>query len=87
MGQRLGADLPPSFVEVNQLRTDVKHDVDHGEKKKVMSKKKKIGATFRKYSGAASPFTMNPERFPLLQASVLASLESDLRLLSAKYSA
>ena len=87
LGQRLAADIPASFADVNQLRTDVKHDVDHGDKKKVVAKKKKIGATFKQYSGASSPFTLAPERFPLLHANVLAALESDLRLLSAKYAA
>ncbi len=86
-GQRLGTDIPVSFADVNQLRTDVRHDVDHGEKKKVIAKKKKIGSTFKKYSGAVSPFTLAPERFPLLQANLLAALESDLRLLHARFSA
>ena len=27
VGQRLAADVPPSFADVNQLRTDMKHDV------------------------------------------------------------
>ena len=83
-GQRLANDVPVSFSDVNQLRTDVKHDVDHGEKKKVAAKKKKIGAAFKKYSGSVSPFTLAPERFPLLQANILAALESDLRIIYAK---
>lgn len=85
LGQRLATEMPSSFGHVNQLRTDVKHDVDHGELKKVSAKKKKIGATFKQYSGGPSPFTLAPERFPLLQANLLAALESDLRILAAKF--
>jgi len=85
LGQRL-AQLPPSFAHVNELRTDLRHDVDHGKPKKVRAKKKRIGATFRRYSGAASPFTLAPERFPLVQANLLAALESDLKVLGTKYS-
>jgi len=85
LGQRLAANIPSSFVDVNQLRTDVKHDVDHGEPKRVRAKKKKMGAIFKRYSGAASPFTLAPERFPLVQANLLAALESDLKVLAAKY--
>ncbi|MGE0454325.1 MAG: DUF262 domain-containing protein [Vicinamibacteria bacterium] len=85
-GLRLADDVPTSFSDVNQLRTDAKHDVDHGELKKVAAKKKKSGATFKKYSGATSPFSLAPERFPLLQANMLAALESDLRILSLKHS-
>lgn len=85
LGSRLADELPTSFVAVNQLRTDVKHDVDHGDRKKVAAKKKKIGATFAQYSGGSSPYTLAPERFPLLQANLLAALESDLRMLTSKF--
>jgi hypothetical protein len=34
-GQRLGANRPSSFADVNTLRTELRHDVDHGELGKV----------------------------------------------------
>jgi len=82
IGQRLGAQLPQSFVEVNILRTDLQHDVDHGEAKKVVAKRKKIGETFAKYSGVGSPEVLEPSRFVLVQANILSALAFDLENLS-----
>lgn len=78
IGQRLDGRLPDSFVDVNTLRTDLQHDVDHGPKGKVAAKRKKIGATFGKYSGAASPEVLEPSRFVLVQANILSALQLDL---------
>lgn len=50
VGQRLGTQPPQSFADVKTLRTDLQHDVDHGDQGKVKAKRKKIGATFKKYS-------------------------------------
>jgi Protein of unknown function DUF262 len=78
VGQRLADRLPVSFADVNILRTDLQHDVDHGEAKKVRSKQKKIGDTFEKYSGIKSPHLIDPERFILVQANLLSALDLDL---------
>lgn len=78
VGQRLADRMPTSFVDVNTLRTDLQHDVDHGEKKKVAKKQKKIGETFKKYSGVVSPQLLDPERFVLVQANLLSSIDLDL---------
>jgi hypothetical protein len=78
IGQRLDGVLPASFVDVNTLRTDLQHDVDHGDKAKVKTKKKKIGETFIKYSGEASPEVLDAGRFVLVQANLLSALELDL---------
>ena len=78
IGLRLADRLPTSFVDVNTLRTDLQHDVDHGEAKKVRSKQKKIGETFEKYSGVKSPQLLDPERFTLVQANILSALNLDL---------
>lgn len=77
IGQRL-ATLPPSFVDVNTLRTDLQHDVDHGDGGKIRAKKKKIGDTFEKYSGVKAPQLLDAERFILVQANLLSALELDL---------
>lgn len=82
VGQRLADRLPSSFADVNTLRTDLQHDVDHGEAKKVKAKQKKIGATFEKYSGVKSPQLLDQERFVLVQANLLSALDLDLLNLS-----
>jgi hypothetical protein len=82
VGQRLGDTIPESFKDVNTLRTDLQHDVDHGDLGKVKAKKKKIGATFKKYAGAESPEVMDPSRFVLVQANLLSALELDLKNLA-----
>lgn len=78
IGQRLADRMPISFADVNTLRTDLQHDVDHGEAKKVRSKQKKIGETFEKYAGVKSPQLIDPERFVLAQANILSALDLDL---------
>ena len=78
IGQRLSTSLPQSFIDVNTLRTDLKHDVDHGDQGKVRAKQKKIGETFNKYSGAKSPEVLDPSRFVLVQANLLSAIELDL---------
>jgi hypothetical protein len=77
IGQRL-ATLPVSFVDVNTLRTERQHDVDHGNATAVRSKRKKAGATFAKYSGAKTPEILDDNFFPLTQAKLLAALSADL---------
>jgi hypothetical protein len=82
VGERLEQHLPTSFVHVNTLRTDLQHDVDHGDESMVKAKKKKIGSTFRTYSGLATPLVLDPSRFLLVQANLLSALELDLRNLA-----
>jgi hypothetical protein len=82
IGQRLGATLPTSFGDVNVLRTDLQHDMDHGDKTKIKAKKTQAGSTFKKYSGEASPDVLDPSRFVLVQANILSALELDLNNLA-----
>jgi hypothetical protein len=84
IGSRLDGSLPQSFVDVNNLRTDLRHDVDHGDASKVRGKRRKASATFKTYSGAGVPSTLEPVKFPLFQANILAALEGDLRGLLLK---
>lgn len=79
-GSRLPSP-PESFVDVNDLRTDLRHDVDHGKEKKVRVKRRKLGASFLKYAGSATPATLSPERFPLVQMNVLSAVATDLQTL------
>ncbi|WP_329121029.1 DUF262 domain-containing protein [Streptomyces sp. NBC_01353] len=78
-GSRLENSAPPSFVDVNLLRTGLQHDVDHGKSGAVAAKRRKIGEAFARYaSGETSPSTLAPERFPLVQAALLQALADDL---------
>lgn len=84
VGPRLGGNWPASFADVNELRTDLRHDVDHGAAGKVRSKRRKIGKIFGKYAGDGTPDTMEPAKFPLVQSNILGAIEGDLRGLIAK---
>lgn len=86
VGNRLDGARPSSFADVNQLRTDLRHDVDHGKASKVRAKRRKTGATFAKYAGAGTPDTISPVTFPLIQANLLGAIEGDLRNLLLKNS-
>ena len=70
---------PQSFADVNDLRTELRHDVDHGKDKKVRAKRRKLASSFSKYAGAASPTTLSPERFPLVQMNILSAVSTDLQ--------
>ena len=75
---------PQSFVHVNELRTDLRHDVDHGDAGKVRAKRRKAGSTFAIYGGTGTPGTIEPVKFPLVQSNVLGSIEGDLRTILLK---
>lgn len=83
VGTRLDGKKPVSFVEINTLRTDLQHDVDHGDTSKIRSKRTKAGLTFEKYSGVVSPLTLAQERFAVVQSNLLGAIEADLKNLPA----
>jgi len=78
VGNRLGGKTPRSFADVNTLRTELQHDVDHGVPAKVRAKKKKTGTVFERYSGVPSPVSLAPERFLVVQSNLLSALKADL---------
>ncbi len=80
IGQRLQT-LPISFVDVNVLRTERQHDVDHGDAGKVRGKRKKAGTTFAKYAGATTPELLDDARFVMVQAKLLSAVSTDLAVL------
>jgi len=86
IGQRLSDQLPASFIDINTLRTDLQHDVDHGDTGKVRAKRKKIGSVFEKYSGVHSPDVLDPLRFVLVQVNILSAIDLDLINLKLKNS-
>lgn len=79
VGTRLKNKWPTSFSDINLLRTAEQHDIDHGKKRKVKSKRLKIGQCFKKYSGVTTPPTLAPEKFALVQTKLLCEIEKDLR--------
>lgn len=83
VGQRLGTNWPDSFLDVNTLRTELRHDVDHGDSSKIRTKKKKAGTTFTAYAGSGTPETLEPSRFVLAQANLLTAIEGDLKTVIA----
>jgi hypothetical protein len=84
VGSRNGGVWLTSFTHVNTLRTDLRHDVDHGEARKVRNKRRNIGETFRVYAGDGTPSTLEPEKFSLVHANLLGAIEGDLRNLRLK---
>ena len=85
-GTKLAGHEPQSYKDVNDLRTALQHDLDHGKENKSKAKKKKLGATFKKYSGVVAPSVVAPERFPVIQLKLLTSIEADLRTLLHQFS-
>jgi Protein of unknown function DUF262 len=78
IGQRLNANVPRSFLHINDLRTMLQHDVDHGQTSKVAKKRKQLAAVFQGYAGVSSPDAIDPSLFPLVQTNILGALVSDL---------
>ena len=81
VGTRLNGTWPTSFAHVNDLRTDLRHDVDHGDAAKVRAKRRKAGGTFKIYAGGGTPDTIEPVKFPIIQSNILAAIDADLRIL------
>jgi hypothetical protein len=79
VGTRLEGNWPTSFAHVNDLRTDLRHDVDHGDAAKVRAKRRKAGSTFKHYAGGGTPDTIDPAKFGLVQSNILGAIEGDLR--------
>jgi len=82
IGQRLDGQLPQSFVDANDLRTMLRHDVDHGSAGKVAKKRKGLSATFQRYAGVGTPDAADPAQLAIAQANILGALESDLQSLA-----
>jgi hypothetical protein len=81
VGTRLDGAWPISFTHVNSLRTDLRHDVDHGDAGKVRAKRRKAGSTFKLYAGGGTPDTIEPVKFAMIQSNILDAIEADLRTL------
>ena len=82
VGQRLDGNLPKSFGHINDLRTMLQHDVDHGKAGRVAKKRKQLAPVFRTFSGSPSPDAVAPSEFTLVQVNILGALDSDLNNLA-----
>lgn len=78
-GSRLTDRWPKSFIHLNDIRTDLRHDLDHGDAGKVRAKRRRAGKTFQLYAGSGTPYTLEPVKFPLVQSALLSAIEGDLR--------
>lgn len=78
-GERLKPSPLESFKDVNALRTDLQHDLDHGKPSKVKAKRKDISAIFGRYGSGATPRTLAPEHFVVVQLNLLGAIDRDLR--------
>lgn len=78
VGRRLEGKTPSSFSDVNDLRTALEHDLNHGQRSKVRAKRRRLGQVFKKYSGTLSPESLAPELFQVVQANLLSALRKDL---------
>ena len=82
LGSRLDGEVPQSFEDVNTLRNDLQHDLDHGKASKARSKRRNSGLVFMKYAGGPSPASLAPERFLVVQSNLLSALRKDLHSLN-----
>lgn len=85
-GSKLVGIQPQSFKDVNVLRTEEQHDVDHGKSGAVKKKKLEHSATFKKYSGLSSPLIAAPVQFPLFQLALLKAIRADIKGLLQEHS-
>lgn len=81
-GDRL-VEKPQSFGDVVVLRTAAQHDTDHGKAGEARRKARNAGTTFERYSGSASPSTLDPAAFQVVQVRILRALAEDLEKLQA----
>jgi len=83
-GERLNGITPQSFADINELRTDMQHDVDHGKAGMIVAKRRKMSEAFKRYGHAPTPQTIAPEQFVIFQLNLLNELERDLQSLQSK---
>jgi hypothetical protein len=84
-GKRYGEAVPDFVNDIRDLRTQLRHDVDHGNHSKAASKRKHLAAVFQKYSGVASPDVSPSSAFPIIQVRILAEFKHMLHSLLSNY--
>lgn len=74
-GQRFEGTIPEVVQDIRDMRTQMRHDVDHGKPAKIRAKNKNLARVFNKYSNVSSPQLLSPEHFPLVQVRILAAVQ------------
>jgi hypothetical protein len=80
-GVRLGSALPDTVRDIITLRTDLRHDVDHGRQSKIKTKEKRLSETVKRYTGKLSVQLLGEEDFMVLQLGLLDGLKNYLETL------
>jgi len=80
-GNRIGQPLPDIVKDINVLRTDLYHDIDHGKRSKVRSKELSVAKIIKRYSGKSSIALLGKEDFLAMQLGILKDLEDYLATL------
>jgi hypothetical protein len=70
--KRLGEPVPEFAMDIKFLRTNMRHDVDHGDEKEIGKKMKRAGETFLKYSAKRTPEECGEEDMIAVQTKLLA---------------
>ena len=81
-GKRFPQGLPPSVKDIRDLRTQLRHDVDHGSAGAARKKRRELGSVFRKYAGVESPEVLSDQAFAFVQVGFLTALLDDLTRIS-----
>lgn len=74
--------IPQSFkedddfigFEIKHLRTDLRHDYEHGKEKDIEKKKKIISEIYKKYTGKATVSSLRESSFNKIQESLLENI-------------
>lgn len=77
-GERLGSPLPNIIRDIKMLRTDLRHDIDHGKKSKIKAKEKQMSSIVKKYSGKPNIQLLGKEDFIALQLNLFDELKNYL---------
>ena len=77
-GKRYQGGTPPFIDDVRDLRTSLRHDVDHGPSGQAAKKRRELAAVFRKYSGAATPEVVPIRALPVIQLKLLETFRAML---------
>lgn len=77
IGKKLQS-LPSSFVDVNDMRIGMQHDLDQEGPTAAAKKKEAHGQVFKKYLGVTSPALADSDRFAIGQLKLLTALRDDI---------
>jgi hypothetical protein len=74
---------PPAFaMDVKVLRTQFRHDLDHGDAVEASRKRQRAGAMVQKYCGVPTPCAATPVQCGAAQLRLLSELRKMLRRLA-----